>query len=74
MERSTEAELSYAAVYLFLRGVTSLGTRFAFVSSVHAHTLNYEQAHAHLHIYLNMHIHRGTVALKLHPRRERITF
>lgn len=44
MEKSTERELSYEAVYLFLEGVTSLGTLFAFANSMHVCSLDSEQA------------------------------
>lgn len=44
MEKSAKRDLSYEAVYLFLRGVTSLGTLFAFAKSMHFHSLDSEQA------------------------------
>lgn len=64
--------MSYVAVYLCLRGVTPLGTFFAFANTMHAHTLCCEQAHVLRQIHI--HIYKGTVALKLHPRREKIIF
>lgn len=44
MEKSAKRGLSYEAVYLFLRGVTSLGTLFAFAKSTHVGSLDSKQA------------------------------
>lgn len=62
------------AAYSFPRGVTSLGTLFAFADLTHAHTLDCKQVYTYLRTYLHMHLHRGTVTLKLHPRGKRSYF